>query len=154
MSDSPKTLKLTLSETATLLGLAMLVGSLTLPAVKHGKVMLGFECFIVSSILAFSPPSPSATASQLIMMARVALLVQLCAAIVTVMVFLKVRTNSAAKSIPSGLVLLGCFYLVTIPYSGIETAYAGFYMWLASLVLLAIGPYFERFAPASFTCVR
>ncbi|NNE00060.1 MAG: hypothetical protein HKN47_22295 [Pirellulaceae bacterium] len=138
--QQPTTLSFSKAEVGCYLGIAIFVVSLTLPAIKHGKTMLGIECVAGSSIVAFFP-GRGRKASELADMCRASLVAHVCCIILVTIVCFRLQVPQIIRSLITGLVLLTCCYLVAVPYSEIEEVYPGYYLWLASLVVLSLSHY-------------
>jgi len=118
-------------------GLLLFATSLILPAIKYGKITHGIECLGLT-VVAFTPASPySTTTNLLVWMSRAAVLAHTSCVVISACVFLKIKLNRVAGRILSGLVMSICFlFLLPINY-GAELRYTGYYVWLASLIMIS-----------------
>jgi len=139
-------LQLSASEILSAIGAVCFLISLALPAIKHGQDQLGINCFTLSLFCVFgSSPSPLANERQLMSIASHAMHVSVFASFV--MTWLK-RPGLTPPKAMCAIVAIPCaLFVLTVPYSSIETVYFGFYLWLTSMAVIAVALFLPNTLP-------
>ena len=135
-----ETLRFTVAELLSGIGAAGFFVSLALPAIKHGQDQLGINCFTMALFFVFGS-SPSPLATELHLMSIASHTMHLCAFILVLVIWNRRIHATQLKTFCSLITILCVLYLGTVPYSSIETVYFGFYLWLASMILIAIAAF-------------
>lgn len=139
-SSKLKTLQFSTAEIISGLGILCFMISLALPAIKHGSDMLGINCFLIA-LLGAVTYSPFSFLNERQMMCIASHAMHLTGLIAVVLTWNRVAGFSAVKYACVSITVLCVPYVATTRYSCIETVYFGFYLWLASLLLINAAPF-------------
>ena len=122
------------------LGIILFGISLAIPALRHGKDTLGVECFTMGLFCIFgSSESDAGRQRQLMSLVSHAMHVSLL--VPAYIVWGRKHVGMSWRITPL-LFSISCIaILLTVPYAGIEQVYAGYYIWLSSIVIIAISPF-------------
>lgn len=133
-----KQLHVTLPLILFLVGIFACGISLFSPAVKHGKILSGLELNAISTILAFLGSSQGETSSERTLMCRVLLIANVCAPLMLLLGSRLFKGVPYFGYVVFAVLTLCVLFLLTVPYSEIESVYWGYFVWLAGLVLIAL----------------
>ncbi len=128
-----------------LIGVALCVASLFLPAAKHGKVIWGLECFSLGTIVGLTGSSNGE--DDMTVFCRVAVAANACAGLMAVLGVSGKLTSGWCAAVMMCVLVVCVGYLYRVPYAGIETVYVGYYVWLAGLCFMGLGGATESIKP-------
>ena len=135
-----ESLRFTLAEWMSIIGVVGFLISLALPAIKHGQDQLGVNCFTMALFCVFgSSPSPLANERQIMSIASHA--IHLSTLISLFLIWIREMNAFPIKAICAMATMTCVLYIRAVPYSNIEAVYFGFYLWLASMALIAIAQF-------------
>ncbi|MFN5710111.1 MAG: hypothetical protein ACK48X_18810 [Planctomycetota bacterium] len=127
-----------LSVLLAIIGVLCCICSLFLPAIKHGKVLNGFECAALCLVLSFSGYSKSSSATELVLMCQIALVAMVLAPTIFFCRSIRKEYVPNASLIAFLALVAMVIFLLSVPYRGIEKTYVGFYTWLSGLLLIGL----------------
>jgi len=134
--DEPK--RNSLTRRICIAGILLFITSLALPSVKHGRALLGIECFFFSTLGAFQETHGVDLVDRKVWMSRAAVLAHVACFAVAVSVMCQIAFHSVVKYTLSTAILFVCFLFLIRPDFGIEARYFGYFVWLISMTTISI----------------